>query len=331
MNRRSAESNGKGRVAVIGAPTADGVRLRDALASAGVAGSRIDLYGTTRGEVLLSEYAGEARMIQEPILEEIADHEIVFICEEGEISRRIVSVATADCVIIDLLDCLPADAQTRRVQLDVDPDIDRPGPGGCFVVPHPLALLIAGVFQPLEREIGVAEAKAVVIRPAADFGETGLEELREQTIRLLRFAEVPTETFGRQLAFNVIPQTRLTGLEPGVESRIAAETAELLGWNEPRLGVRLLAAPIFHGHGLQMHFRPRVDVSLERLISVLREAGLLGGAGTAATPLEAEARVSLSDVTGDGLGGFWMWAVAGEASSRGAEQAVRFAARLRLL
>jgi len=331
MNRRSAESNGKGRVAVIGAPTVEGIRVRDALVSAGVPGSRIDLYGTTRGEVLLSEYAGEARMIQEPVLEEIAEHEIVFICEEGEVSRRIVSVATADCVIIDLLDCLPADARTRRVRLDVDPDIDRPGAGGCFVVPHPLTLLIAGVLQPLEREIGVAEAMAVVIRPAADFGEPGLEELREQTMGLLRFAEVPTETFGRQLAFNVIPQTRLPGLDPGVESRIAAETTELLGWTEPRLGVRLLAAPIFHGHGVQMHFRPNVDVPLERVISVLREAGSLGEGDAAATPLEAEARISLSDVAGDGLGGFWMWAVAREAEARGAEQAVRFAASLRLL
>jgi aspartate-semialdehyde dehydrogenase len=331
MSRRSAESNGKGRVAVIGAPTLDGGCVRDALVSAGVPGSRVDLYGSTCGEVVLSEYAGEARMIQEPVLAEIVEHEIVFICEEGEVSRRIASVATPDCLIIDLVDCLPAHARPRRVQLDVDSDIDRPGSGGCFVVPHPLALLIAGLLQPLEREIGVAEAMAVVIRPAADFGEPGIKELREQTIRLLSFAEVPIETFGRQLAFNVIPQTRLAGLEPGVESRIAAETSELLGWNEPRFGVRLLAAPIFHGHGLQMHFRPRVEVSLERVLSVLREAGSLGEGEAAATPLEAEARVSLSDISWDGLGGFWMWAVAGETAALGAEQAVQLAARLRLL
>lgn len=330
MSGRSAEASREARIAVVGASTQVGGNVRDALVVAGVPGARVDLYGASCGEVLLSEYAGEARMIQEPELSEVAAHDIVFLCEPGEIARRIAGAADSRCLIIDLLGCLPADARPRRVHLDLHPEITAPGAGGCYAVPHPLTLLLADLLHPLDREFGVGEATAVVIRPAADFGERGLEELREQTICLLRFDEVPVETFGRQLAFNVIPQAQLSRLEPGVETRIADETAELLGWSEPRLAVKLLAAPIFHGHGLQLHVRPLAEAPLGKVNGVLERIAEVGAAG-AVTPLEAAARVSLSDLSGDGRGGFWVWAVAADAASRGADHAVRLAARMGML
>jgi aspartate-semialdehyde dehydrogenase len=307
-----ADGNGKGRVAVVGAPTPVGGRLRDALVAAGVPGDRVDLYGTSQGEVVLSEYDGEARMIQEPALDEVARHDVVFLCEGGEVARRIATAARGDCLIVDLLDCLPAEARSRRTS------------GECVVVPHPLALLIVDLLAPIEREFGIGSAIAVILRPATDFGEQGVDELREQTIRLLSFSEVPTATFGRQLAFNIIPQAELADHEPHVESRIAREAAELLGWTAPRLAVRLLAAPIFHGHALQLHLRLRAEAGPQRLCDLLGEVGQVGAG---ATPLDADERVRVSDPAADGLGGFWIWVVAGEIAGRGAERAVQLAAR----
>ena len=68
MGLRSVKRAGAARVALVGADTVDGSRVRGALARSRVSGSRVDLYGTTHGEVVLSEYAGEARLIQEPEL-----------------------------------------------------------------------------------------------------------------------------------------------------------------------------------------------------------------------------------------------------------------------
>ena len=82
MNRRCASSNGTARIAVVGAPTVDGSHVRAALAKHGVPAAQVDLYGTTKGEVVLSEYAGEARMIQDPDAEDLAHHELIFICGE---------------------------------------------------------------------------------------------------------------------------------------------------------------------------------------------------------------------------------------------------------
>ena len=318
------------RVAIVGAPTTHGIRLREALEKAGVSGSRVDMYGTSQGEVLLSEYAGEARMILEPDLDEIAGHDVIFICERGEWTAGITTVAS-DALIIDMLGCLAPPAP--RVHVDINPErVGSNGSPGHYTVPHPLSLLLAELLHPLDRGPGIVEASAVVLRPAADYGEQGLEELRQQTVRLLSFSEVPTETFGRQLAFNVIPQSELTTGRPDPETRIVDDVTELLGWEKSRLAVKLVTAPVFYGHAVQLRFRPRSATRLEELRRLIGEAGLSENDGPPkeTTPLDVtgEIRTRVADVSEDGLGGFWLWIVAGEADSKGADQAMQIVTRL---
>ncbi len=327
MNR-PAEA-GRARVAIVGAPTVEGTHLRQALAEHGVPGRQVDLYGSTAGEVVLSEYAGEARLIQDPELEEVARHELIFVCESGEVVSRLAAAAPSS-VIIDLGEFLPGEASTRPVRLEVEPEAARGGTR--FAVPHPLALVLAEVLRPLESGFGVAEAMAVVIRPAADFGQEGVEELREQTVGLLNFSSVPVATFGRQLAFNIIPGARVAGAGRALESRLAREVTGLVGWDERRVTVRLLAAPLFHGHALQLRFRLVRPAALAAVRSALDQPGLLSGQ-EAATPLDVpgDACTRVSDLSEDGLGGFWLWGVVGEAASRSARQAVKLAAALHAL
>ena len=103
MARLSASSTGTARVAVLGSTTNDGVRLRQALAESGLPGARVDLYGATESEEpILSEYDGEARLIQTPNVEELLDHDVVFLCEPGEIVERLLDRAGRETAIIDV-------------------------------------------------------------------------------------------------------------------------------------------------------------------------------------------------------------------------------------
>jgi len=330
MSPRSTDRPGEARVAVVGAATEDGVQLRVALERARVPGKRVDLYGTSTGEALIGEYAGEARLILEPDLDEIAEHDVIFICERSDLVSQVLLAARPDALIIDLRDSLPKDAP--RVHLDINPQRARPDAGGRFAVPHPLSLLLAELLHPLAHGPGLAEASAVIVRPAADFGQQGVDELREQTIKLLSFAEVPVDTFGRQLAFNIIPQAGAVCGEADLEARIVSGVSELLGWETARLAVKLLTASVFYGHGVQLRFRLEQPCSLEELRTLLAPVGLKDPAAAEdpTTPLDVigEVRTGASDLTEDGLGGFWLWAVAGEAGTKGARQAVRLATHL---
>jgi aspartate-semialdehyde dehydrogenase len=301
--------------------------LRERLAELGVPGSRVDLYGTSSGEAVISEYAGEARLVQEPETGEIGRHDVIFLCEPSDLSRSLARAASPDAVVIDLVNSLTEAARPPRVHMDVNPEVARNQ--RVLAVAHPLANLLSGLLAPLEAEAGLSEAVAVVLRPASDFGKAGVEELREQTVRLLNFTELPSETFGRQLAFNVIPQARLACDPPGLEATIEGDVAELLGWGQSRLTLRLLAVPVFYGHCVQLRLRFREALAVERIEQLLASSTAASpqASESRATPLEisGDCATSLYQVSEDGLGGVWLLAVAGESDGLGADQAVRLA------
>jgi len=317
------------RVAVVGAESPDGAEVRAALARSGVPGSRVDLYGLTRGEAVLSEYGGEARLIQELEAAEVTRHGVVMLCEPGDATSRIVAERPPETLVIDVAGCTPGGDGTIVVHMGINP-LPPHGLPGLVAVPHGIAAVLAEVLHPLDSRLeGVRRASAVVLRPAADFGDRGLEELREQTLRLFSFGEIPGETFGGQLCFNVVPDRgRQRGAAP-LDERIARQASAILGWREPRLAVRLLDVPVFHGHAaflsVELSGRPGVEA-----VSRALDAG--NGLerttdGGPATPMQvaADRRTVIGEVADDGTGGYWIWLVAGGVGAISAELAVRLA------
>ena len=86
MARRSV-SPAERRIAVVGAASPAGAHLRAALADRGIDGSRVALYGVASDVAVLSEYDGEARLVQ-PVGELDADAcDAVFVCEPGPVNE----------------------------------------------------------------------------------------------------------------------------------------------------------------------------------------------------------------------------------------------------
>jgi aspartate-semialdehyde dehydrogenase len=317
---------------VLGSTTPAGTRLRETLAEFGVPGSRVDLYvAADSAEPILSEYAGEARLIQTPDLEDLLSRDVVFLCERGDLVTRVAERAAERTAAIDLAHARDESTHARLVHMDVNPH-DAGVPHGLYAVPHDVSTLLVDLLNPLDRELGLAEVVATILRPVSDFGEAGIEELRDQTVRLLNFAEPRAEVFGRQLAFNVLPQAILPDRAESLERRVAAEVGDLLGWGEPRLTVTLAVAPVFYGHSISLRLRFARELTVGRLEELLTDAGLAGTNDGASrqTPMDvsSEDGIHVSGVADDGRGGYRMWAVAGGVHRRNAGLAVRLAAAL---
>ena len=324
----SAEPNGQARVAVVGAASPAGAELRHELAAARIPGERVELYGASVGEddeAVISEYDGEARLIQEPDLPTILASDVVFLCEDSTAAHDVSRAATAPTVVIDF-ERTRENGGSRAVHLDIDPE--GVGPESGYVpVAHSLALMLAEILHPVER-LGLDEALAFILRPAADFGEQGVDELREQVTRLLNFVEVPVSTFGRQLAFNILNQSQVGDFDQVLPRRIASDVRELFGWDRSRLATQVITAPIFYGHCIQLRVSFQGDVSLETLTDALSHSRFFDPPqDPGETPLELaqERRLSIAPPQPDGMGGFWIWAVAGEVGGRAAAHAVRIA------
>jgi aspartate-semialdehyde dehydrogenase len=304
--------------ALVGAGSLEGARVRAALADRGVPGSHVRLYGASRGEALLGEYDGEARLLQDPEPDEVAGADVVFLCDAGESTRRIAQHATCRARSVDLVGLLPLECLAHD-------SLRPPGPGPRRV-PHPIAIVLAEMLARWT-SLGLARASVCVMRPAIDFGDEGLEELREQILRLLRFDRPPVEVFGRQLAFNVVPQAELPGGD-ALEGRIALEVETLLAPSAVRVEVGLVAVPVFHGHAISGRLEG-IAGGADAARDALSGAAAIRGPGddAPATPFDLpEARVtSVARLENDGSRGLRLWAVASEAGAAAAEQALRLA------
>ncbi len=304
------------RVAIVGAGGAVGGWVREALAAHGVAGHRVDLFGgSPGGETVLSEYAGEARVLQSLEPDSLDGHDLVISCEAGPRLR-----VPERSLLISLF---PASEGSVLVHEPLRP---RPESVHRVRVPDSIAVVLAELLAPL-RSFAPRSVSAVVLRPAAAHGAEGLDELREQTVRLLRFESPPTEVFGKPLAFNLIPEPFVSGAPTGV-GRIAADVTEILGPGAPEVTARMATAPWFHGHVLFVRLQGLTAdrTGLRDTLSGAQSVELLddGSGFTAADgPEERRTVVFHAEREGDGA---WILALAAEAETAAARQAVAVAA-----
>jgi aspartate-semialdehyde dehydrogenase len=234
-----------GRIAVLGAASPAGAHLKAALADRGIPGARVALFGLQREIAVLSEYDGEARLVQAANELEAGAYAAIFVCEIGHRVADLLRASESGTLVVDMTGSIPGavlkgargdSTNTRMV-----------------AVPHAVTLLLGSLLAPLQKAIGVTRVSALVLRPASDFGESGLEELREQTVHLLRFEPTPTEVFGRQLAFNVLPEQLFPQGEDDAATRVVREMRAILGTPELPIAVSQALVPVFFGHAIAAH------------------------------------------------------------------------------
>jgi aspartate-semialdehyde dehydrogenase len=318
---RPIADRASGRIALLGAASPAGAKVKAALADRGVAGSRVELYGHQSDVAVLSEYDGEARLVQAAGELDAEGCAALFVCEPGHDLDALAAAAATGTLVIDLT--ASVSGATLAGAPGASPS-DR-----LVAIPHPLTALLGSLLVPIRAAAGLTAVSAFVLRPASDFGEPGLEELREQTVRLLRFESTPTEVFGRQLAFNVLPEHLFPRGEEQAGSRIVHECRVLLGAPELPLSLSLALAPVFYGHAIAAHLATEKP-GRDGVIAALRAAPgvVLATDEDLGATLDApeEPGVTVVRVDAAGPSAFSIWALGSEAGAVAAVRAITVAA-----
>jgi aspartate-semialdehyde dehydrogenase len=157
-----------------------------------------------------------------------------------------------------------------------------------------------------------------VFEPASERGQRGIEELRKQTVGVLAFKKLDITVFDTQLAFNVLASYGEEAPEPldGIEQRIERDTASLLSaWAAlPMPSIRLIQAPVFHGHSMS------IWVEFEEAVSPKQIAKILTAADIDVRPDEPPSNANIAGQSGLSVGNIhadrnnpracWLWLVA---------------------
>jgi len=177
-----------------------------------------------------------------------------------------------------------------------------------LISPHPVAIPIALVLHQIQTLSAIEQCTATVIQPASEFEQIGVEELVQQTISVLSVRSVPKEVFDRQLAFNLYP-----AVEHNEE--FIVEQVRNLTDADAQIALMITQGTIFHGHTFSLFVKTRDELSVDQILSRLRESPAIalpeGDQAFGTVDAAGKDEVLIAEVRRDPAirGGFWVWAV----------------------
>lgn len=277
------------KIAIVGAGSLRGKELNDALADSPFADADFRLMDDEAQLGSLETVGDEVTFIQRIDPESFRQVDFAFFAgDEALTLRQWENAHKAGASIVDLSFALEGKpgVLVRAPWVDSElqpppaasgsaaPGLETPGLETPAIVPaHPVAVALALLLGRVAQSAPVRIASATIFEPASEYGRAAMDELHQQTVKLLSFQELPRQVYDTQVAFNTTPafgEASKFSLAAS-ESRIRRHFALLSAGRLPEVGVQLLHTPVFHGYGLSLAIELKSPTSLDQM-----EASLAG-------------------------------------------------------
>jgi len=236
----------------------------------------VKLVEEEEGSAILTERDGEPVVISTVDEEDIEGARVVFLTGSPDLCARsleLVERLPVRPAIIDLTYLLEQreDVALRAPLVDAPPATDEPA--GAYLIAHPAAIVLAEFLTRLHRTHPVRRSLVHAFEPASERGKKGVVELQQQTVNLLSFKSLPQEVFDTQLAFSLLPRygsAARVGLD-SIEAMIVRQLGTLLerAGGVPPPSLRLVQAPVFHGHSFSVWIEFKKKAEPRELIKAL--------------------------------------------------------------
>ena len=216
--------------------------------------------------------------------------DLAFFCGRAALSERYAEAAAAHAWVIDNSPAFRLRAGVPLVAADVNGAQLRPaGPRGLISLPGSASVALATALAPLAAIAGLERVEVATYQAVSGSGRPGMDELAGETVAMLSGKRARGRAFGRQIAFNVIPQVDVieddgTSRE---ERRLWEETRSLLGLPSLAVNATAVRVPVFFGHSLAVHAAFDRPVGPIQALEVLRRGSgieVIEGTSTAQFP-----------------------------------------------
>jgi len=193
----------------------------------------------------------------------------------GSISKTYApKFAAAGAVVIDNSSTFRQDDDVPLVVAEVNPQALKNRPRGIIANPNCSTMQLMPVLAPIHREFGVERINIATYQSVSGSGQSGMEELGQQTAQLLNFKEIAPKKFPVQIAFNLIPHID-EFLDNGFtreEMKLVWETRKILGDNSIQVNPTAVRVPVFYGHSEAVHIETRRKITAEQARQLLDKA-----------------------------------------------------------
>jgi aspartate-semialdehyde dehydrogenase len=201
--------------------------------------------------------------------------DLVFFCGRSALSARYAEAAAEHAWVIDGSAAFRARADVPLVAADVNPKaLDSVGARGLIALPGSASVALATVLAPLHALAGLERAEVATYQAVSGSGRSGMDELAGETVAMLSGKKARGRAFGRQIAFNVIPQVDALEADGASreERRLWEETRRVLDLPDLKINATAVRVPVFFGHSLAVHLSFERPVRVAEATRVLQRA-----------------------------------------------------------
>jgi len=309
-------------VALVGGETLLAKEVRTVLEESKPA-PRIQLiFSAVEGSSLLAADADEPVVMLPLNAQSLEGAKVALLAGSAASSRRAFKIDTqGGPVLIDLVGALEDRPEARLRAPSAEPPGMESGTSpnqAIHVIAHPAAISLTLLLSRIAQAGAIRRSVAHVFEPVSEQGQRGLDELHQQTIAVLSFQKLKTDVFDTQVAFGMLARYGEEAEEPleGIEQRLERHLASLLaGWpGVPMPSLRLIQAPVFHGHSFSVWVEFEQNPGLKTISQVLASGGI------DVRPEEPPSNIGIAGQSGLSVGAIapdannpracWFWAVA---------------------
>ncbi len=266
------------RIAVVGASSLIGEAVIDELRARKLGFTELHALDDERnvGRPVSDDEEGQAAKslpIGDVAAFDFARVDLAFFCGRAALSERYAEAAAAHAWVIDGSAAFRTRAEVPLVAADVNPAaLDAVGARGLIALPGSASVALATALAPLHALAGLERAEVATYQAVSGSGRGAMDELAGETVAMLSGKKARGRAFGRQIAFNVIPQVDTLEADGASreERRLWEECRRVLDLPRLEINATAVRVPVFFGHSLAVHARFERPLSAAQAAQVLQ-------------------------------------------------------------
>ena len=287
MNAQNASSSGL-RVGVVGATGQVGGVMRRLLAERNFPVAEMRYFASARSAGSTLPWGDADITIENAETADPSGLDIALFSAGATSSRAFADkYAAAGAIVIDNSSAFRMDPDVPLVVPEVNGHLIANPPKGIIANPNCTTMAAMPVLKPLHDEAGLIRLIAATYQATSGSGLAGVEELHEQTRKVIDQADQLTHDgaaldfgephkFARPIAFNALPMCGSIvddgRFETDEEQKLRNESRKILDIADLLVSGTCVRVPVFTGHSLSINAEFANEISVERAIEILNNA-----------------------------------------------------------
>jgi aspartate-semialdehyde dehydrogenase len=181
----------------------------------------------------------------------------------------------AGCIVVDNTSQFRYDDDIPLVVPEVNPQaIAQYKNRGIIANPNCSTIQMLVALKPIYDAVGIERINVCTYQAVSGTGKEAIEELANQTAKLLNGMPAECKVYPKQIAFNVLPHIDVF-MENGYtkeEMKMVWETQKIMGDKNIQVNPTCVRVPVFYGHSEAVHIETREKITAEQARKLLSKA-----------------------------------------------------------